>query len=63
MSACPECRLFASSVTVTRKLRGGWVKRYRKCPCGQRWTTYEIPAGEVEVDQDAREQMRELEQE
>lgn len=44
---------------MTRKLENGWVKRYRQCACGVRWTTYEIPREQVEVAED--QQLRELE--
>lgn len=50
MSACPKCDYFGSRVTMTRRLRGGWVRRYRVCQqdeCGEKWTTLEIPESAV----------------
>jgi len=41
---------FASEIRMTRRLRNGWVKRYRAClreECKHRWYTYEIPAARV----------------
>ena len=53
MSACPKCRLFDCGATMTRKLRNGWVKRWRKCLTtggGHTFNTYEVPEGELELD-------------
>lgn len=52
MSACPDCLHFGSTVVMTRRLRGGWVKRWRRCQqeeCAAKWTTYEIPTAAIEL--------------
>lgn len=61
MSACPQCRKFASSVRMTRRLRGGWVKRSRTCrSCDNCWVTLELPTNELTIDETNREAMKEL---
>ena len=62
MSACPKCSVFNSEVSMTRRLRGGWVKRWRKCKdetCAQAWVTVEIPLDTLKVDREA-EGMKEV---
>jgi hypothetical protein len=52
MSACPACEYFGSTVTMTRRLMGGWVKRWRRCnmeDCGHKWQTYEIPIDALDI--------------
>lgn len=56
MSACTKCRQFFSEVTMTRRLRGGWVKRWRVCKmenCKHAWTTFELPTEDLDVDHSA----------
>jgi len=56
MSACPKCQVFSSSVQMTRRLRNGWVKRWRSCTepaCKTLFRTIEIPEGELDLDPDA----------
>lgn len=63
MSACPKCRTFHSEVRMTRRLRNGWVRRYRACleaDCGARYHTLEIPQDNIQSDVD-REGMKEIE--
>jgi transcriptional regulator NrdR family protein len=64
MSACPECAYFGSKVTMTRRLQGGWVKRWRRClqeDCGHGWTTFELPSYGIEPPEDsAPEFLKEL---
>lgn len=53
MSACPACDYFGSTVVMTRRLQGGWIKRWRRCnmpDCGHRWQTFEIPTTGVDTD-------------
>lgn len=62
MSACPQCRVFDSKVRMTRRLRGGWVKRWRQCKdeaCAEKWVTVEIPLDTLKVDREA-EGMKEV---
>ena len=62
MSACPECRYFGSQVRMTRRLRNGWVKRWRCCQrddCSHKWVTFEIPAETLQTDA-APEDLREI---
>lgn len=53
MSACPKCRIFGSECLQTRRLRNGWIKRWRHCmesECEHRWQTLEVPVVEMELD-------------
>ena len=55
MSACPNCRVFNVEVEMTRRLRNGWIKRYRNCleaACGHKYITFEIPGDELELPDD-----------
>lgn len=49
---------------MTRRLQGGWVKRWRRClqeDCGVLWTTFELPSYGVEPPEDsAPEFLKEL---
>lgn len=38
---CPACQQRQSDVIDSRGTKSGKVRRRRKCPCGQRFTTYE----------------------
>ena len=52
MSACPKCNVFNVEVETTRRLRNGWIKRYRHCleeKCAYRYVTFEIPGDELEL--------------
>lgn len=56
MSACPQCAYYGSKVTMTRRLWGGWIKRWRKClqdNCDTKWTTLEMPSEGVEPPEGA----------
>lgn len=53
MSCCPSCHFFDSTVTMTRKLNNGWIKRWRRCEhdnCATKWHTYEMPTASIETD-------------
>ena len=53
MSACPECQTFKNEVLTVRKLRNGWVRRYRHCQnCDHRWITIELPLSVLDGDLD-----------
>jgi len=48
---------------MTRRLRGGWVRRYRVCQreeCAEKWTTLEIPEGKVDTEGTTPDLMREI---
>ncbi|MBB5271346.1 hypothetical protein [Quisquiliibacterium transsilvanicum] len=61
MSASPACKDHRGAVVETRPWRYGWTMRKPACACGHRYTTYEIPAENVqpqtddEVDDDGQE--------
>jgi transcriptional regulator NrdR family protein len=50
MSACPACLSWDSRVLSTRKSASTvWYIRRRECiHCNHRWTTYEVPADDVQ---------------
>lgn len=55
MSACPKCRVFNCEVKMTRKLRNGWVKRWRVCAqpaCKTTFRTIEMPEEEIDLNSD-----------
>lgn len=55
MSCCTQCTYFGSTVTMTRKLNNGWIKRWRRCnqeECGHRWHTYEVPVEQLDPAED-----------
>lgn len=63
MSACPACLKFDSRVLMTRRLRNGWVRRYRTCQqeaCTHRWSTVEIPLETIEegIDPEGMKEIR-----
>lgn len=39
---CPACGVTKSGITETRPM-GQFLRRRRECPCGNRWSTVEIP--------------------
>jgi transcriptional regulator NrdR family protein len=51
MSVCTECGSWNSKVKESRKdTRYGWKWRLRDCvDCGHRWSTYEMPADNIEA--------------
>ncbi len=54
MSACGECGSWKSQVKESRRdTRYGWKWRLRDCvECGHRWSTYEVPAETLQVEND-----------
>lgn len=53
MSTCPKCQGTNTGVIMTRKLRNGWVKRWRAClspECKHMVRTIEIPEDELDLD-------------
>jgi transcriptional regulator NrdR family protein len=53
MSACPSCLVFDSTVVMTRRLEGGWIKRWRRCDraeCRNKWRTFEMPVDNADTD-------------
>jgi transcriptional regulator NrdR family protein len=53
MSACPDsdCGRLKTVVYETRTVACGWIRRRRKCDCGQRWQTYELADWEIDLSE------------
>lgn len=59
MMKCGQCGSENVSVVDTRS-SGEWIRRRRACAdCGKRWTTFEVPAGDIELMMKIRELVRE----
>lgn len=52
MSLCSECGSWKSKTLETRRdTRYNWTWRRRRCDqCGHVWSTYEVPATNLEAD-------------
>lgn len=44
---CPKCGNFNIFIVDSRTTINNTVRRRRKCDCGYKWSTYEVPALEI----------------
>jgi transcriptional regulator NrdR family protein len=53
MSACPACNALKTQVIASDTLACGWTRRRRRCTwgCDERWWTYELAAGELDLSE------------